>query len=302
VNGGGEQDPYCYPRTDVLINQVGLRDRALLDTYEAQVVAFNLVELSQKPIAGPFDTARLRETHRRIFEHVYPWAGQYRVNTGVMSKSRPQGYVVTYGDSRYVARELEKVFQALAAENSLRGLPLAAVVERSAHYYGEIDARHPFREGNSRALRQFFTDLLRQAEVRLEWSRISETPGSRERLMFARDQAVIQGDASHLARLIGEASSRFPLEQELNRQPEISRGSAARDGQYVGLVKGVSNTEILQDVNGETVRHELGRFMSGGGGWKLIRPGATVRIEYREGLWKVSEPNQQGRGGKRLVR
>lgn len=108
MNGSDAQDPYCYPGTDVLINQVGLRDRAQLDTYEAQVVALNLAELSQKPITGPFDAARLQETHRRIFLDVYSWAGKFRANTGVMSKSRPQGYVVTYGDSRYVGRELEK--------------------------------------------------------------------------------------------------------------------------------------------------------------------------------------------------
>jgi fido (protein-threonine AMPylation protein) len=297
VNRTEAQDPYCYPGTDVLINQVGLRDRALLDTYEAQIVALNLAELSQKPITGPFDATRLKETHRRIFEGVYSWAGNFRTNTGVMSKRRPQGYVVTYGDSQYVGRELEKVFKALAAENYLRGQPLDIVVARGAHYYGEIDARHPFREGNSRTVRQFSTDLLRQAGVALEWSRISETPGSRERLMFARDQAVVQGDSTHLAELMGEASSPITPDRELGRflgTPQEGN-RPARDGSYVGPVKAVSATEVLQDVGGHEIRHELAKFMSGSGGWKSLQAGTAVRIEYKEGLWKVRDPNQQVR-------
>lgn len=297
MNRSGPEDSYCYPGTDVLINQAGVRNRADLDTYEAQVVAFNLAELSQKPITGPFDETRLRETHRRIFEHVYQWAGRFRVNTGVMSKRRPQGYVVTYGDSIYVGREMEKVFQALAAENYLNGQPLESVVARAAHHYGEMDARHPFRDGNSRALRQFFKDLLRQTGVLLEWSRISDTPGSRERLTFARDQVVIQGDSTHLAKLFGEASSPLTTDRELGGEHALlsKAVTATKSGNYIGPVESVSDTIIIQDVNGLKIRHELAKFMSGSGGWKLLRVGTAVRIDYTEGVWTVREPNLQAR-------
>jgi hypothetical protein len=145
-------------------------------------------------------------------------------------------------------------------------------------------------------LRQFFTDLLRQAGVALEWSRISETPGSRERLMFARDQAVVR-DSAHLAEIMAQASSPMTPDRELGRllgTPQATN-QPARDGSYVGPVKAVSATEVWQDVGGREIRHELAKFMSGSGGWKTLQAGTAVRIEYKEGLWKVRDPNQQVR-------
>jgi hypothetical protein len=131
-----------------------------------------------------------------------------------------------------------------------------------------------------------------------EWSKISETPGYRERLMLARDYAVIQGDSTHLARLMGQASSpvasaQAHREQVAQRPTPVSR--AERDGSYIGPVEIVSDAEILQEVNGRNIRHELARYMSGSGGWKLLQAGTIVRIDYKKGLWKVREPHQQTR-------
>jgi len=297
------QDPYCYPGTDVLTNQVELRDRAQLDAFEAKVVALNLVELTQKPITGPVDATRLKETHRRIFEHVYPWAGQYRVNTGVMSKQRPQGYLVTYADSAFVARELEKVFRSLAAEQPLRGRPLEHVAARAAHWYGEIDARHAFREGNSRTGRKFIADFVREAGFNLEWSKISETPGGRERLMLARDYAVINADSIELAEIFVEAMSPITREQENQRDQGLPSATpprpAAAGGSYVGAIESVTRGEVLQDTNGERIRHQLAMFMSGSGGFGLLKTGAVVRIDYSGALWKVRDPNQKTRSQRR---
>jgi cell filamentation protein len=66
-------DPYCYPGTSVLRNLNDIRDPDRLAAFEASSVAFNIANLRNVPITGPFNLDRLRLTHRRIFEGVYPW-------------------------------------------------------------------------------------------------------------------------------------------------------------------------------------------------------------------------------------
>lgn len=40
---------------------------------------------------------------------------------------------------------------------------------RAAHYLGEIDALHPFREGNGRAQREFIRELAAEAGYEIAW-------------------------------------------------------------------------------------------------------------------------------------
>lgn len=98
-------DPYCYPGTDVLINHGDYRVQAELNKFEADAVLLASAALKARPISGPFDIARLRETHRRLFANVYPWAGELRKGIGMMTKER-SGFVVTYGPSENVPTAL----------------------------------------------------------------------------------------------------------------------------------------------------------------------------------------------------
>jgi len=195
-------DPYCYPGTEVLRNLEDIQDAAELAVFEAGIVALNISQLLAEPLKGPFDLNRLQLTHRRIFEGVYPWAGQLRQNTGMMKKQRTIDRAVVYADSAFIQPAIEKLFQSLKSENFLHGLSPQQFSARAAYYYGEIDAIHPFREGNSRTLRQFFGDLGRAAGYEIDWSAISQTENGRELLYAARDLAVMRGDSSLLTQII----------------------------------------------------------------------------------------------------
>jgi len=195
-------DPYCYPGTHILRNLKDIRDSTALEAFEAAMVAIRLVRLSEGPLHGPFDLHRLCETHRRIFDGVYDWAGQLRRNTGTMTKQREAGNVISYGDSVYVEPALSKVFAELAWEMQLKGLPANRFALRAAFYYGEIDAIHPFREGNSRTLRKFFGDLAEEAGYKIDWTSASRTEEQRRQIFLARDLAVMRGDPSLLASII----------------------------------------------------------------------------------------------------
>lgn len=200
------RDPYVYPGTNVLINNGDYRTQAELNQFEEDAVLLAFAAMKRRPIQGPFDIRRLQETHRRIFGKVYPWAGEFRKDIGMMAKNR-SGFVVAYGPSQNIPGALTCLFAALKAESDLRGLDTDAMAKRLAYYYGELDAIHAFRDGNSRTLRAFTTDLVEAAGHRLDWVRAAQRAEDRERLYHARDLAVMRGDLSELAAIIRTAMS-----------------------------------------------------------------------------------------------
>jgi cell filamentation protein len=198
------RDPYVYPGTNVLINLEDIRDQVALNRFEAHTASANIALLAINPIQGPFDARRLQETHRRIFGRVYPWAGEFRKDIGMLAKNRSD-FVVAYGPSQNIPGALASTFAALKAENDLQGMDADAMAKRLAFYYSELDAIHAFRDGNSRTLRAFTTDLAEAAGHRLDWARVAHAEEDRQRLYHARDLAVMRGDLSELTAIIRNA-------------------------------------------------------------------------------------------------
>jgi cell filamentation protein len=153
------------------------------------VASIALFVFEDEPFLGPANENRLCETHRAIFEELYEWAGTYRENVGTMTKGRDSGYEVTYGDSQFVVGEMHRIFEELAQEDFLRGLAPDEFAARLAYFYSEIDATHPFREGNSRTLRRFSADLASAVGYELNWEPTGRTQESKNALYMARDVA-----------------------------------------------------------------------------------------------------------------
>jgi cell filamentation protein len=69
---------------------------------------------------------------------------------------------------------MNALFAELEREHWLAGLDLDSFIERAAYYVCEINAVHPYREGNGRAIR-FYMDVL-SAKARgdiFDWTRSS---------------------------------------------------------------------------------------------------------------------------------
>lgn len=146
-------DPYCYSGTTVLKNRLGLRDQATLDAFEHELTAQRFNE--PLPV-GQLSIAHYRAIHRHLFQDVYPWAG--RLRTVRISKG---GNMFCYPE--HIASEMRKLFSELKRENFLRDLPSTAFVSRAAHFLADLNAVHPFREGNGRSQLVFFTVLALQS-------------------------------------------------------------------------------------------------------------------------------------------
>lgn len=158
---------YTYPDSDVLRNKADIRDQESLDAFEADSTAVRLLELSLRPVVGQFDLAHLRSIHRHLFQDVYDWAGELR--TVDISKGASRFANLNMIES-YLGAQLNK----LRSENFLRGAAPEFFLDRLAHTMGEINATHPFREGNERAQRAFCTQLAEQAGFFIDFATVNQ--------------------------------------------------------------------------------------------------------------------------------
>ena len=182
-------DVYCIPGTAVLKNKSGITNQGLLDEYEADFTAIRILELAHTPVEGRFDLAHLCKIHAYLFQDVYEWAGEIRSVDVIRGGSR-------FCNVRQIQSYSNTVFNALAAENYLNSLEPTAFASRLAHYLSEINAIHPFREGNGRVQRIFISQLAKQAGYTLDYS----TLGQEE--VYPVMQASFLGNAQPLAELI----------------------------------------------------------------------------------------------------
>lgn len=66
----------------------------------------------------------------------------------------------------------EYVFGELAKENNLTGLDKEKFVERLAYFYDQVNFIHPFREGNGRTQRVFFSRIAKDVGFEIDWDLI----------------------------------------------------------------------------------------------------------------------------------
>lgn len=157
---------YCYPETDILINKLNIHDDSILQEAERELTSRRLVQLADHPINGRFDYSHLKRIHRFIFQDVYAWAGQER--TVDIAKTN------MFCNVKFIDTQAEEIFGRLKQEKLLKGLEREAFIERVSYFFGEINALHPFREGNGRTQREFIRELAIRAGYDIDYSTISE--------------------------------------------------------------------------------------------------------------------------------
>ena len=184
-------DTYCYPGTDVLRNKAEITNAEDLDAYEGELSTLRSIEILENPIAGQFDLAHLQRIHLALFQDVYDWAGKIRTVDISRGNSR-------FANVRFIESAANDIFNKLARENWLRGLDADTLSKRLAHYLSEINALHPFREGNGRVQRIFISQLSQSAGYQLDYSDLEQ-----EQIYRAMELAF-NGDELILANLILE--------------------------------------------------------------------------------------------------
>lgn len=149
----------------MLRNKADITEQDELDQFEQMMF---LTRADEDLPDGELDYEHYKSIHHHFFQDVYDWAGTVRqIRTGK-------------GDNwfcfpEFIDGEMERIFRELAAENHLTDLADKAVfADRASYYISEINAIHPFREGNGRIQLTLLTMLAEHAGFELNENRLDE--------------------------------------------------------------------------------------------------------------------------------
>lgn len=155
-------DDDCYPGTTVLRNLLNLRDQDALDQYELEV---STIRANSPLPSGRLGVRHYLAIHRHLFQDVYPWAG--RIRTARISKG---GSTFCYPE--HIQGSLEQLFRGLRTDRFLVGTSQSAFAAKAAAFLAELNAIHPFREGNGRTQLSFLSVMAIRASHPLDLERI----------------------------------------------------------------------------------------------------------------------------------
>jgi cell filamentation protein len=181
-------DPYLDLEHGVLRNRLGLTDPGELARAEADLVATRIVDLQHTDLPGGYDLDHLQEFHEHLFGDVYDWAGELR--TVAIGKG------VAFCHPADLRAEGLRVLARLADAGHLRGLDRPAFVDGLTVLFAQLNALHPFREGNGRTLRAFLAQLARAAGHPLRWAGLTAEEN------LAASRAAHAGDCRLLRALL----------------------------------------------------------------------------------------------------
>ncbi len=183
-------DPYLDPVSGVLRNLLGITDAGELAQVEAALTASRLIDLERRRLPGRYDLAHLRAFHRYIFADIYGWAGELRT------------VAIAKGDLFCLPQHLQsaaaEIFARLAAADRLRGLSREQFITRVAEFLADVNALHPFREGNGRTQRAFFSQLAHDAGHHIDWIRMDPAQNT------AASMAAHRGDLTPMQEMLDD--------------------------------------------------------------------------------------------------
>ena len=159
----------------------------MLDAFELECVELGR---QQGFPDGAFNPAHYRAIHRHLFQDVYDWAGQYRT-----VRTSKGGDMFCYPE--YIASQMDALFLRMQGASFVPGAERSDFITAAADFLAELNAIHPFREGNGRTQLTFLFLLGLRANLPLDMTRI------RPVAMLAAMVASFHGELGALEREIG---------------------------------------------------------------------------------------------------
>lgn len=179
---------YTYPGTDVLRNKLGIEDSEILSKAERTYTSLRLQSLISNPLSGSLDFNHLKKIHRYIFQDVYEWAGKER--TVAIAKTD------LFCLPSFIDSYAFEVFSKLKKDDYLRGLSKNDFLAKITTLLSDINAFHPFREGNGRAQREFIRYVAAISGYGFDYSLI----GQKENIIASHES--INGNETSLRSLL----------------------------------------------------------------------------------------------------
>lgn len=161
-------DPYVYPGTEILKNKFNCRNKEEFNILERNATAKRLKDIREMEAIGNFNFEHLKKIHKYIFQDVYSWAGEIR-NVDI-SKGNS-----LFCKSEHIESYASDIFRNLKRENYFKDIDNKEILSKKlAETFLDINALHPFREGNGRTQREFIRSLAKFNGYELSFSNISK--------------------------------------------------------------------------------------------------------------------------------
>ena len=162
----GNDTVYCYPNSNVLRNKQNIKDVDELAEFERNTTAIRATFFETYFKKYTLNFNLLKRIHQYLFQDVYDWAGKVRS----VDIAKGNMFCRTFA----IESEAERIFTELKNENYLKNCPESLLAKRFAYYFSEINALHPFREGNGRTQRIFLNIMAKQMGYYLDFDEVSE--------------------------------------------------------------------------------------------------------------------------------
>jgi cell filamentation protein len=159
-------DPYCWPNTSTLRNKLNITDLIKLQSVESDAVRAR-ADIGLPP--GRFSITHYRACHRWLFGDIYDWAGNYR--TVRLAKGRS-----VFCFPEHIVGQIQALFRDLKAGGYLKQKSRVEFVSRAAWFWSELNAIHPFREGNGRTQTLFLANMALAGGWYLDLTRLKPEP------------------------------------------------------------------------------------------------------------------------------
>ncbi len=101
-----------------------------------------------------------------------------------------------FANVEYLPSAAQEIFDGLKEEKYLDDLSDEDYITRFAHYYSEVNILHPFREGNGRTQRAFFSMLANRTGRYIAWGDMMEDEN------VEASARAYNGDEVYLAKML----------------------------------------------------------------------------------------------------
>ena len=195
---------YFYDNTEVLKNLLDIRDEKLLNDTERRLVSIRISEINKElecPVQGSFDFDHLKRINKFLFQDLYEWAGDLR-----KCEMEKIDVFCLYSNLEYFANV---IFSKIKEENYYIDYDYDDKIAKLVDLFGDINALHPFREGNGRTQREFIEELAKVNGISLDLTRIGQNT------MIEASHRSMNGDNSVLYELFKECSNPISLKYQI---------------------------------------------------------------------------------------
>ena len=157
------QSIYCYPGTSILINKKNIMDKEQLHKLENSLVIYKLSKLieGEEPFRRDLTINHYIALHKYLFGDLYNFGGELRKEFTNKTNDEIEGEegIRIYCNPDFIYEALNERL-IIMKKNAVKVKTREELIFFLANNYMELYYIHPFREGNSRTLREFLREYV----------------------------------------------------------------------------------------------------------------------------------------------